>query len=160
MTAPITLDDHQASRMIADPLRLLDCSLESDGAAAVVVSAAERARDLARRPVYVMGAAEGHPDSPSVISQRPDLTRFGLAKAAPRAFAMAGVGPADVDVAEIYDCFTFNVLCQIEDLGLCRKGEGGPFVEGGATQVADAEIGLVTGYGDMGDGSLAVMRRG
>jgi acetyl-CoA acetyltransferase len=200
MTKPITLDDHQQSRMIADPLRLLDCSLESDGAVAVIVSAAERARDAKKRPVYVSGVAEGHPDSPSAITQRPDLTTFGTAKAAPRAFGMAGVTPADIDVAEIYDCFTFNVLCQIEDLGFCRKGEGGAFVEGGAlevggrlplnthggllsqahmaglnhivelvrqlrgeggaTQVADAEVGLVTGYGDMGDGSVAIMRRG
>lgn len=198
MKRPITVEDHQNSRMISDPLRLLDCSLESDGGAAVIISAADRARDMRHRPVLVMGAAEGHPDSPSAITQRPDMTTLGLAKAAPRAFAMAGVTPDDIDVAEIYDCFTYNVLCQIEDAGFCKKGEGGPFVASGAirldgrlpvnthggllsqahmagmnhivelvrqlrgaaaAQARDAEIGLVTGYGDMGDGSIAIMRR-
>ncbi len=194
----ITLDDHQASRMISDPLRLLDCSLESDGGCAVVISAADVAKDMAKPPVWVMGVAEGHPDSPSAITQRPDLTTLGLAKAAPKAFAMAGVSRDDIDVAEIYDCFTYIVMCQLEDLGFCKKGEGGSFIEGGRTgiagglpvnthggllsqahmagmnhivelarqlrgeavvQVKDAEIGLVTGYGDMGDGSVAIMRR-
>ena len=198
MTKPIDIEDHQSSRMISDPLRLLDCSLESDGGAAVIISSAERARDMNKPPVYIMGVAEGHPDSPSAITQRPDLTKLGLAKAAPKAFGMAGVSPADIQVAEIYDCFTYIVMCQIEDLGFCKKGEGGAFVEngalglggrlpvnthggllsqahmaglnhvvelarqlrgeGGKTQVPGAKLGLVTGYGDMGDGSLAIMR--
>ena len=110
MKKPITLADHQASRMIADPFRLLDCSLESDGGAAFVISAADRARDMRQPRVLVSGIAEGHPDSPSAITQRPDMTRLGIAKAAPRAFAMAGVTPADIDVAEIYDCFTYTPL--------------------------------------------------
>lgn len=200
MKKPITLEDHQNSRMIADPFRLLDCSLESDGGAAFVVSAAERAKDMRQPPTYVMGIAEGHPDSPSSITQRPDMTRIGIAKAAPKAFGMAGVTPADIDVAEIYDCFTWVVLCQLEDMGFCKKGEGGAFVEGGRlrlggslptnthggllsqahmvglnhvvelvrqlrgqagrAQVAEAQIGLATGYGDLGDGALMIMRRG
>ena len=200
MKKPITLDDHQASRMIADPFRLLDCSLESDGGAAFVVSAAERARDMRQPPTYVMGIAEGHPDSPSAITQRPDMTTLGLAKAAPRAFAMAGVTQKDINVAEIYDCFTWVVLCQLEDMGFCKKGEGGAFVEGGRlrlggalptnthggllsqahmlglnhvvelvrqlrgqggrAQVEDAKVGLATGYGDLGDGAIVIMRRG
>jgi acetyl-CoA acetyltransferase len=200
MTAPITIEDHQNSRMISDPLRLLDCSLESDGGAAVIVSAAGVARDRPKKPVWIMGIAEGHPDSPSSITQRGEMTRLGTAKAAPIAFDMAGVKPADIDVAEIYDCFTYIVLCQLEDLGFCKKGEGGAFVEngalglkgrlptnthggllsqahmvginhiveltrqlrgeGGRAQVPDAELGLVTGYGDMGDGAVAIFRRG
>lgn len=198
MKEPLTLEQHQTARMISDPLRLFDCCLESDGGAAIVVSSSERARDLRSQPVYIMGIAEGHPDSPSAITQRPDMTTLGTAKAAPRAFGMAGVDHKDIDVAEIYDCFTYIVLCQLEDLGFCKKGEGGDFVastsfgldgpmpvnthggllsqahiigmnhivelvkqlrgQGGKMQVKDAEIGLVTGYGDMGDGGVAIMR--
>ena len=199
MRKPITAADHAASRMISDPFRLLDCSLESDGGAAIVVSAADRARDMPHARVRLMGVAEGYPDSPSSITQRPDMTRLGIAKAAPIAFGQAGICPADIDVAEIYDCFTFIVLCQLEDMGFCAKGEGGPFVadgklrlggslplnthggllsqahmlgmnhvielvrqlrgDGGETQVAGAKVGLATGYGDMGDGALAIMAR-
>jgi len=200
MTKPLTVEDHQNARIIADPFRLYDCSLESDGAAAVVISRSDIARDLAKRPIYVMAAGEGHPDSPSTITQRPDLTRLGIAKCADRVFEASGVTRADIDVAEIYDCFTYIVLCQLEDLGFCKKGEGGPFVmdgniglsgrlpinthggllsqahiagmnhiveltrqlrgEAGAAQIRGAEIGLVTGFGDMGDGAMAIMRRG
>jgi acetyl-CoA acetyltransferase len=199
MTKPLSIDDHQASRMISDPLRLYDCSLESDGACAFIVSSMERAKDCAKPVIQVLGVAEGHPDSPSAITQRPDLTRLGLAKAAPKAFSMAGVTHDDIDVAEVYDCFTYIVLCQLEDMGFCKKGEGGAFVQSGAirlggklpinthggllsqahmagfnhvvelarqlrgeagqAQVADARIGLVTGYGDMGDGSIAICAR-
>ena len=197
MTKPLTIEDHQASRMISDPLRLFDCSLESDGGCAFIVSSAERARDCAKPAIEVLGTAEGHPDSPSAITQRPDLTRLGIAKAAPRAFGMAGVSHKDIDVAEVYDCFIYIVMCQLEDMGFCQKGEGGPFVasgaikldgslpvnthggllsqahmagfnhvvelvrqlrgEAGKAQVTDAEVGLVSGYGDMGDGSIAIM---
>jgi acetyl-CoA acetyltransferase len=200
MKTPITLEDHRNSRMIADPFRLLDCSLENDGGASVVVSAAACAADMRHRPVYISGCAAGHPDSPGAITQRPDITSLGLGKAARRAFQMAGVTPSDIQVAEIYDCFTYVVIRQLEDLGFCAKGEGGPFVQGGRlqlggalptnthggllsqghlwgmnhiielvrqlrgdagrAQVKDAQIGLVTGYGDMGDGALAIMRRG
>jgi acetyl-CoA acetyltransferase len=129
---PITLDDYLASRWIAEPLRLLDCCLETDGACAVVVTSAERARDLPHPPVLISAAAWGGGDS-FLSGSGTDFTVSEAARVAPRLYAMAGVGPGDIDVAEIYDCFTYSVLVQLEDYGFCAKGEGGPYVESGAT---------------------------
>ncbi|HEX2171588.1 MAG TPA: transporter [Dehalococcoidia bacterium] len=196
---PMTMEDYLNSRPVSDPYFLFDCCLESDGACALVLTTAERARDCRRPPVYVSGVGEGHPDSPDDIVNRPDIFAAGLRKAAPRAYAMAGIEPKDLDGAMIYDCFTFEVLHQIEEMGLCGHGEGGPFVEGGRIQlggefpvnthggllseahisgmnhvveavrqlrgecgdrqIPNAELLAVTGWGDLGDGSIAVLRR-
>jgi len=131
MRKPISAADHAASRMITDPFRLLDCSLESDGGAAFVVTSAERAKDLRHPLIEILGIAMGHPDSPNSITQREILTSVGIAKAAQIAFDKAQVSRSEIQIAEIYDCFTFVVLCQIEDLGFCAKGEGGEFIMDG-----------------------------
>lgn len=129
---PITLEDHQASRMITDPFRLLDCCLETDGAAAVVLTAAERARDMRHPPVWVAGAANGAGPSPMhPFLDWPDHTAMYPAYLADDAFQMAGLERSDVDLGLIYDGFTFAVISQLEDLGFVAKGEGGPFVEAG-----------------------------
>lgn len=127
----ITVDDVLNSRMIADPLHLLDCSLVSDGGAAIIMTSAERADDFPHDPVYILGAGEGH--SHEHISQARSLTTSAAADSGRRAYAMAGLGPGDIDVVQLYDCFTPVVLIELEDLGFCAKGEGGSFVESGAT---------------------------
>ncbi|MGB8691881.1 MAG: hypothetical protein WCD08_00035 [Steroidobacteraceae bacterium] len=132
MRTPITIEEVLNSRMIADPLHLLDCSLVSDGGSAIVMTSAERARDRRQSPVYILGAGEGH--SHEHISAARSLTRSAAAEAGKRAYQMAGVGPQDVDFAELYDCFTPVVLIELEDLGFCAKGEGGAFVASGVTQ--------------------------
>jgi len=131
MREPITVEDVLKSRMIADPLHLLDCSLVSDGGAAIVLTSSERAADSGRAPVYILGAGEGH--SHEHISQARSLTTSAAVASGREAFAMAGVGPEDIDLVELYDCFTPVVLIELEDLGFCEKGEAGAFVESGAT---------------------------
>lgn len=126
---PLTMDEYLASRMVASPLSVRDCCLVTDGAAAIVMVSAARAKDLATQPVYVLGAAAAtdHRD----ITAMPNLTRTCAVDSGARSFAQAGLKPADVDVVELYDAFTINTLLFLEDLGFCKKGEAGAFVQGG-----------------------------
>ena len=127
---PITLADHQASRWIVEPFHLLDCCLVSNGGIAVIVTSAERAAGLAQPPVHVLGWAQAHRGR--YLRRDPDFGLVsGAATAGPQALAMAGVGLSEVDVAELYDCYTFTVLLTLEDYGYCAKGDGGPFAASG-----------------------------
>ena len=127
---PLTRDDVLASRMISDPLTSRDICLVTDGGGACVMVRAERARDLPHKPAYLLGAAgaQWHRS----IAQMPDLTVTAATDSGPRAFAMAGLTPVEVDLAMVYDAFTINTILFLEDLGFCPKGEGGRFVADGA----------------------------
>jgi len=137
MRAPLAMEDYLASRWIVEPLRLFDCCLETDAAVAIIVTSAERARDLRRPPVLVSGAAFGSGHN-LFSNHRGDLATTAAAAMAPRLFASAGVGPADIDVAELYDAFTPLVLQQLEDYGFCGRGESAAFVADGATALGGA----------------------
>lgn len=131
MRTPITLDDYLSARPIASPFRLLDCCLETDGACALVITSADRAADLRHVPVTIRAWASAMgPDDMSKPDG--DLTTSNVPILARSLYSMAGLGPEDIDVAELYDAFSFSVLVQLEDYGFCKKGEGGPFLESGA----------------------------
>ncbi|MDR2188090.1 MAG: thiolase [Azonexus sp.] len=129
MREELTMEGYLSARTISSPLGVRDCCLVTDGAAAVVMVRADHARDLVKKPVYLLGAAAE--TTHREIANMPDLTLTGTARAAKRAFAQAGVKPGDIDVVELYDAFTINTILFLEDMGFCPKGEGGRFVSGG-----------------------------
>jgi acetyl-CoA acetyltransferase len=196
---PMTIDDYLASDPISSRYQKLDCCLETDGACAVVVTSTEEAARRSLPGVQLLAVAEGHPDTPDDLTNRPDLLEIGLSKAAPRAWEMASLGPAEMDGAMIYDCFTFELLHQLEAMGFCAAGESGSFVENGnielggqlpvnshggllseahmvglnhvveayrqlrgrcgKRQIAAARHIAVTGWGNLGDGAVAIFRK-
>ena len=127
---PLTIADVLAAPRVSDPLGVRDCCLVNDGGGAIVLTSAARARTLAKAPAYVLGVGESL--SHASISGMPDLTQTAASRSGAQAYAMAGVTAAEVDVALVYDAFTINTVLFLEDLGFCAKGEGGPFVQGGA----------------------------
>lgn len=133
---PITREDVLASKPVAMPLRVLDCSLVSDGGGAIIMTRADRARDLKQTPVFLLGVGERHLNE--FVHQAPDLTTCGAKDSGEQAFRMAGLAPKDMDVAMLYDCFTITVLLLLEDLGFCPRGEAGAFVESGAIALGGA----------------------
>jgi acetyl-CoA acetyltransferase len=154
---PITLEDHQASRMIAEPYRLYDCTQEADGACAVVVTSAERARDLPHVPVHLRGAAEGSGPADPLYNQVRHQSRFntaGMAEIADVLYRRAGLGPKEIDVAQIFETFTGQGVMALEDFGFCERGEGGPYVESGAIRWPDGSLPINTAGGGLAEAYL------
>ncbi len=133
---PITIEEVNSSRMMADPLTKLHCCIRSDGGGAVVLTSEERARDCAKQPVWVLGTGEA--TSHTTMSEWDDFTQSPAVRSGKLAFERAGVTPDDIDCCQIYDAFTHMVLASIEALGFCKIGEGGPFVEDGKLRLGGA----------------------
>jgi len=153
---PLTLDDYHASRMISSPLRLFDYCLESDGACAVVITTAERAKDLAKPPVLIRAVAGGAPRDHRAgmmfpVVTRGEITEIGGRQAGTELWRRAGMGPQDMDIAQIYDCFTISVILQLEAFGFCGKGEGGPMAASGALKFG-GQMPINTGGGHLSEG--------
>lgn len=132
----ITLEDYHRSRWVVWPFHVLDCCQVSDGAAAVIVTSAERARNMRQPPVYVMGMGRSNNSRGWLYGNH--MTELAAKESGAKAFQMAGVTPADIDTAQLYDSYTYIVLATLEDYGFCKKGEGGPFVEGGRLELGGA----------------------
>jgi len=133
---PLSMDEYLSSRMIVEPLRLFDITLESDGACALIVTSSDRAKDCLKPPIYIkasayIGAKDFGSDWADFFLWQ-DMTENFTARLGPKLYRQAGLTPEDIDVAEIYDCFTSTVLMGLEGLGFCKKGEGGPFAASGA----------------------------
>lgn len=155
---PLTMEQYLASRMISTPLRLFDCCLETDGGAAVVVTSAERARNLRQAPALIRATAQSPAEGSGGGMMFPSITWSDPLALAPRLVARqlwgrAGLGPNDMDVAQIYDCFTISILMQLEQYGLCGEGEGGALVESGAVS-AGGRIPINTDGGNMSGGYI------
>ncbi len=150
---PMSLDDYLAVRMISTPLCLYDCDVPCDGGTAMIVSAVDAARDLRRPPLRVEAIGSALRGRPS-WDQFDDLSTMALRDAAAMLWERTDLGPADVDVAELYDGFSFIALAWLEALGFCGKGEGGPFIEGGQRIALDGEIPLNTNGGQLSGGRL------
>jgi acetyl-CoA C-acetyltransferase len=140
MRKVITMEQAMAGKPIADPLNLYDCSLISDGAAAVLLAPAERAGEFTDKPVRVLGIAQA--SDFVALDQKPDITTFpAVRRASAKAYQMAGVGPADIQLAELHDCFTIAEIVALEDLGFAARGEGGPFtLEGHTARTGDKPV--------------------
>jgi len=159
---PLTVDDYFAARMIAEPLCLFDFCLETDGSVAVITTSLDRARDLRQKPVKVIAAAHGGRREWGRAfawygMDDPDFASSGHAPIAKRLYAQAGITPADIDVALLYDHFTPMVLMQLEDYGFCEKGEGGPFVESGAIRYKGGSIPVNTHGGQLSEAYIIGM---
>jgi acetyl-CoA acetyltransferase len=151
---PLTLEQHQASRMIADPYRLYDCCQESDGACAVVVTSAEQARHAPQPPALIAGAAQGMARGDGVwrYARPPELwATSGLSEVAQEVYAAAGVSPGEIDVLQVYENFTGQVIMSLEDFGFCARGEGGPYVESGAINWPHGRTPMNTSGGNLAE---------
>jgi acetyl-CoA acetyltransferase len=154
---PITMDDYFNSRMIVDPFHMLDICLETDGACAVLVTSTERAKDMAHKPIRIMGGAYGGgPDQGEDLFDAirwPDHAHNYAKYIADDLWKSAGIGPKDIDIAQIYDCFTYSIIMQLEGLGFCKPGEGGAFAQGGRI-APDGELPLNTAGGLLSEGYI------